>query len=98
MVIVMGTVRVDPADIEALRPAMAAMVAASRAEDGCLEYAYSLDMLEGGLVRVSELWTSEAALQAHFQTPHMATWRQALAGKVQARDIKQYNADDGRAF
>ena len=98
MVIVMGTVRVDPEAIERLRPAMEAMMAASRAEDGCLTYAYALDLLEPGLVRVSELWTDRASLEAHFKTAHMATWRQALAGQVRERDIKLYEAGDGEAF
>ena len=62
MVVVMGTVRVDPDAIERLRPAMEAMMAASRAEDGCLTYAYALDLLEPGLVRVSELWTDRVSL------------------------------------
>ena len=98
MVIVMGTVRVAPEAIERLRPAMEAMMAASRAEDGCLAYAYALDLLEPGLVRVSELWTDRASLEAHFKTAHMATWRQALAGQVRERDIKLYEADAGEAF
>ena len=94
----MGTVRVDPDAIERLRPAMEAMMAASRAEDGCLVYAYSLDLLEPGLVRVSEQWTDRAALEAHFKTPHMAVWRQALAGQVRDRDIKLYDSSEGEAF
>lgn len=98
MVIVMGTVRVDPAAIETLRPAMEAMLAASRAEDGCLDYAYALDLVEPGLVRVSERWTTREALEAHFRTPHMAAWRAALAGQVRERDIKLHEADDGESF
>ena len=98
MVIVMGTVRVDPDAIERLRPAMEAMMAASRAEDGCLMYAYALDLLEPGLVRVSELWTDRAALEAHFKTAHMAVWRAALAGQIRERDIKLYEAGDGEPF
>ena len=98
MVIVMGTVRLDPDAIERLRPAMEAMMAASRAEDGCLTYAYALDLLEPGLVRVSELWTDRASLEAHFKTAHMATWRAALAGQVLERDIKLHEANDGEAF
>ncbi|MBI1406680.1 MAG: antibiotic biosynthesis monooxygenase [Caulobacter sp.] len=99
MIIVMGTVRIDPAMVETLRPAMTAMTAASRAEAGCLTYAYALDLLEPGLVRVSELWTDRAALQAHFQTPHMAVWRQALSGAgLKDRDIKLYEAGEGESF
>ena len=98
MVIVMGTVRVDPDAVQRLRPAMEAMMAASRAEDGCLTYAYALDLLEPGLVRVSELWTDRASLEAHFKTAHMATWRAALAGQVRERDIKLYEAGHGESF
>ena len=98
MVIVMGTVRVDPDAVQRLRPAMEAMMAASRAEDGCLTYAYGLDLLEPGLVRVSELWTDRASLEAHFKTAHMATWRAALTGEVRERDIKLYESGEGEAF
>lgn len=79
MIIIMGTVRVDPARVAAARPAMAAMVQASRAEAGCKVYAYSEDLLEPGLIWVSEQWTDRAALTAHFQSPHMAVWRAAFA-------------------
>ena len=75
MIIVTGTVRVDPARSEAAREIMERMITASRAEDGCIEYAYAHDLLEPGLVRVNEAWRDRAALSAHFQTPHMAAWR-----------------------
>lgn len=75
MLTIMGTVRIDPAKIDAARPAMARMVAASNAEDGCLLYAYSQDLVDPGLIRVSECWQDRAALKAHFESPHMAEWR-----------------------
>jgi len=99
MILVMGTVRVSPDAIEVLRPAMAAQVAASRAEDGCIDYAYGLDVLEPGLIRVSEAWTSRAALDAHLASPHMPVWRAALAtAGVLSRDIKACEAGDGISF
>jgi len=51
------------------------MLAASRAEDGCVEYSYAVDVADQGLIRVFEVWRDEAALKAHFATPHMAEWR-----------------------
>ena len=75
MILVIGTVRMPPENIGKARTAMEAMVAASRAEDGCIEYAYSEDLLSPGLVRVTEAWRNREALTAHFQTPHMAEWR-----------------------
>jgi quinol monooxygenase YgiN len=32
---------------------------------------------EPGLIRVYEAWRDQAALDAHFQAPHMAAWRAA---------------------
>ena len=72
-----GTFRVPPENIEAFRPHMRAMLAASRAEDGCVEYAYAQDVAEPGLIRVFEVWRDQAAIDAHFQTSHMTAWRAA---------------------
>jgi quinol monooxygenase YgiN len=73
--IIAGTVRVLPQNLETFRPHMLAMLSASRAEDGCLEYSYAEDVAEPGLIRVFEAWRDQACLDAHFQTAHMATWR-----------------------
>lgn len=74
-VIIAGTVRVPPENLERFKPHMLAMLAASRAEEGCLEYSYAQDVADPGLVRVYEAWRDQACLDAHFQTPHMAAWR-----------------------
>lgn len=94
---VIGTVRVPPEAIEAARPAMAAMLEATRAEPGCVSYSYAEDVIDPGLVRVAELWRSQADLDAHFATPHMAVWREAL-GKVGilSRDLMVYEISGGR--
>ena len=75
--IIAGTVRVPPENLERFRPHMQAMLAASRAEDGCITYSYAEDVAEPGLIRVFEAWRDRAAIEAHFQTPHMADWRAA---------------------
>lgn len=74
-VIVAGTVRVPPENLDAVRPHMARMLAASRAEDGCLVYSYAVDVEDPGLIRVFETWRDRAALEAHFRAPHLAEWR-----------------------
>ena len=75
--IIAGTVRVPPENVARFRPHMAAMLDASRAEDGCISYSYAEDVIEPGLIRVFEAWRDQASLDAHFQTPHMAAWRSA---------------------
>jgi quinol monooxygenase YgiN len=75
--IVAGTVRAPPEQLDGLRPHMLAMMTASRAEEGCIEYGYAEDVGEPGLIHVFEIWTGPDALDLHFQTPHMAAWRAA---------------------
>ena len=87
--IIAGTVRVPQENLERFRPHMLAMLAASRAEDGCLDYSYAQDVADPGLIRVYEAWRDQACLDAHFQTPHMATWR---------RQWPQFGVGDRRLF
>jgi quinol monooxygenase YgiN len=75
--LITGVFRVPPENLEALRPHMAAVIMASRAEAGCLDYAYSEDLLEPGLIRVFERWTDQASLDVHFAAPHMGAWKTA---------------------
>jgi quinol monooxygenase YgiN len=75
MLIIIGTVRLPPEKLEHARPAMQRMVSASRAEPGCLEYSYAQDVFDPGLIRITEVWSDRAALDAHFASLHIATWR-----------------------
>jgi quinol monooxygenase YgiN len=76
-VVIIGTVRLPPNNLYLARPHMAAMVTASRAEDGCIEYAYAEDVFEPGLIRISEAWRDQAALDRHAASPHIQAWRAA---------------------
>ena len=51
------------------------MLAASRAEDGCITYSYAIDVQDPGLIRVFEVWRDQAALDAHRETPHFLAWK-----------------------
>lgn len=87
MIVVQGTARVHPDDVTALRESVAIMVAATRAESGCEAYGFAEDMLEPGLMHIAERWRDDAALQAHFATPHMAAFNAAL-GKARILGVK----------
>ncbi|MFC3672612.1 putative quinol monooxygenase [Novosphingobium pokkalii] len=98
MILVMGTFRLPKAAFAAAAPMMRKVIEATRAEDGCLAYAYSHDALDPEVIHVSEKWRDRAALDAHFQTAHMATWaqeRQALG--LSERNIRVFESDEGVA-
>ena len=88
MLLITGTFRVSPDKLEEARPAMRRMIEGSRAEDGCITYGYADDILEPGLIHVTELWTDRAALEKHFTAPHLAEWRKALdQNKILLREL-----------
>jgi quinol monooxygenase YgiN len=79
MILVTGTIRLPAAALPHALPAMAAMVTASRAEPGCLAYAYAQDLFDPGLIHVAERWQDRAALAAHLGSAHLAAWRAQFA-------------------
>ena len=95
--IVAGTVRAPKANVERLRPHMLEMMTKTRAEDGCLTYGYAEDVAEPGLIHVFEMWRDQPALDAHFQTPHMAAWRAVFPTfQVTDRSLKLYDVASER--
>jgi quinol monooxygenase YgiN len=93
MIVIEGTVRIPPENLEAARSVMEQMIRASCAEAGCIDYAYSVDVLDPGLIRVTERWESREALAAHFRTAHMATWRAFFPQLgITGRDLRLYDA------
>lgn len=96
MLIVLAKAKLGGGVTDAFRAAVADMVAASNAEEGCIAYAFTEDLLEPGVIHIVEKWQDEAALLAHFATPHMAAFQAALAGlDFQVVEALKYHADDG---
>lgn len=97
MFVVVGSFRIPPGMVEIVTPVMETMIRASRTEEGCIEYSYALDVIDKGLVRVSEKWRDRDALEAHFRTAHIAEWRaQVSALAVTDRELIAYETtDDG---
>ncbi|MBO9624273.1 MAG: antibiotic biosynthesis monooxygenase [Sphingomonas sp.] len=99
MLVITGTFRVPADRLADARPAMAAMIAASRAEPGCLHYSYGEDVLEPGLIHVVEHWTTREALAAHAASVHIQAWRAAWpALGIGERDLTLFEADGGSAI
>ncbi|RJT39014.1 antibiotic biosynthesis monooxygenase [Mesorhizobium waimense] len=98
MLLIIGTVRLPPDKLAEARPAMQRMISASRAEPGCIEYSYAQDVLDAGLIHVSEVWSDRAALDAHFRSAHIADWRASWAALgIRDRNLMLYEAGDAKA-
>ena len=78
MIVVLGTFRIPPNMVDVARPAMEEMMAASRAEEGCHDYTFLQELSNPDVLRINERWESMEALKAHFATPHMAKFNEAM--------------------
>lgn len=67
------------------------VAAASRGEPGCLDYVVSADPEHPGRVVVFERWATEQDLAAHFRTPHIAAFREAVRPYPRSgRSVRRY--------
>lgn len=93
MLIVSGTMKIDPANTAAFLAAAAECSRETRREAGCQAYHFSADELEPGLIHVYEQWDDENALYAHLRLPHVTAFRTALVDLgPRATDVMMYEA------
>lgn len=94
MIVVNAIVESSEAAIAALKDAIATMERASRAESGCLDYTFSVELNRPDVLRITEKWASIEALTAHFRQPHMAEFQAAIAGHPTKLDVSFYQATE----
>lgn len=92
MIVVTGTFEIDPQNSERVKHAATAMSRATRAEEGCITYAFWQSIEDAGLFRVYEEWEDLAALKAHGETTHMADFRAALPELLIRREVVRFEA------
>ena len=91
MIIVSGTLTIDPADVETAMALGATMAEASLAEEGCRAYGFWQDPADPSRARVFEEWASQEALDLHFATPHMAEFMTGIGQlKISDMDLSKY--------
>ena len=95
MILVSGVFEIDAADRDRAMAAAQVMAAASREEGGCRKYAFYADIEKADRFRVFEEWEDLEALETHFQTPHMAVFRQTLGElRILSREVYRYQVVD----
>jgi quinol monooxygenase YgiN len=71
-VTIIGTVTAKPDTREELLGLLAAQVAPTRAEPGCLNYDFHVDARDACCFVFYENWSTQADLDAHLAMPHLA--------------------------
>jgi quinol monooxygenase YgiN len=56
---------------------------------------YAEDVLDVGLIRVTEMWRDQVALDRHFRSDHIAAWRAAWpALGLGDRDLRKFEVGE----
>ena len=79
MIIVNGRMETTSENITATKSAIAKMEAASRLEDGCDDYTFSVELNDPSVIRITEKWRDLDALRVHFRSSHMSEFQRAMA-------------------
>ena len=91
MIIVNGRFQTTNENIVGIKNAIATMEKASRLEDGCNDFTFSVELNDPRILRITECWDNMEALEAHFSSPHMAEFRKSLATlPAEGRDVHFY--------
>lgn len=88
MILVIATLNLKSGAAEALAPAIAAVIAATRAEGGCIAYDLTRSLTDPNQFVFVEKWRSREDLTAHSKQPHLAVWREAYAPWLESRVIE----------
>ncbi len=82
MIVISGRARLHGSKVDEARRAGSTMAATSRDEPGCIEYRFATDIDDPLVVHIFEQWESAEALEAHFATPHFASFSEVLLAAV----------------
>jgi quinol monooxygenase YgiN len=91
VIIITGTISIDPAKRSGCLDATVPLQAATRRDEpGCLSYVFAPDPVDDSAISVCELWDSADNLNAHFLHPNYFGMRQlfgewAITGAVTAK-------------
>ena len=88
MIYVIATLKALPGKQAALIAGAKPCIAATRKENGCLFYDLSQSVTDPDSFTFVERWTTREALEAHFHTPHLATWREVGKDCVGERSVE----------
>jgi quinol monooxygenase YgiN len=97
MIVVLGQFEFHPDDFERAKGLAAILMQETIKEDGCMKYAFAADLTQPDCLQLSECWRDDAALSAHFLTPHILAYRQGLKSlRVVHRAVTRYEVGASR--
>ncbi|WP_339448847.1 putative quinol monooxygenase [Pseudomonas sp. EA_5y_Pfl2_R50] len=87
-----ATLTAKPGQQDTLEQALRALVAPSRAEEGCSQYDLHRDLIDPQVFYVIEQWASEDVLQAHNASPHFQNFQASAGQTIEHFELRRLGA------
>ena len=89
MLTVVATIRARSGSEAPVREGLEGLLSPTRAEEGCLTYDLHVDLSDPGLFVFYESWESEAHLDAHLASAHIAANRERIGSLLESLEIRR---------
>ena len=97
MIIVLGYIHLNPADVDDFVTDVRAIIPGTRAQKGCLFYTATVDDARSGRMLIAERWQDQESLTAHLEsstsTAFLTKWTKRLTS-----DVLKYDASNERSL
>lgn len=91
MIILAGTMTIDPEQVPAFEKAVAEMIGQVREEDGCQHYSLLPEDRATGLINVLEIWRDEPALRVHLAQPWIVEFYARFSPHMRELNVPIYD-------
>ncbi|HLY58157.1 MAG TPA: antibiotic biosynthesis monooxygenase [Stellaceae bacterium] len=98
MIIVAGTLTVDPASVADYAAAVVELRRRALHEDGCSHYSLLVQDAAAGVFNVSEIWRDDEALRVHLSQPWITAFVERFQASVRAFALQIYDVASVRPF
>jgi len=89
---VLGYIKIAPTDREAFVKVLQTHVPRVRKKNGCIAYAFAVDVVDPNVVRMSEAWRDRQSLEAHLADDEFRGVQKELAHiKFIERSVQRYD-------
>ena len=79
-VTVIARIKAKTGEVQRVKEELLKLLAPTRAENGCMNFDMHQGATDQSQFLFHENWTGKAALEAHFETPHIKNWLRVAEG------------------
>lgn len=98
MLIVAGTITIEPTRVLEFEEAIAALIDEVRHEDGCLHYSVLVENRTTGLFNITEIWRDEDAFRTHWEQPITVANNKKFESNLLGMTLKIYDVSGVRSM